>query len=68
MQTLIFLLYGKLSKPEALGASLVAQWLSSSSLARGSPVQIPGADLRTACQAMLWQASHIQSRESGSEC
>ena len=27
--------------------------------ARGLLVQIPGADLRTAHQAMLWQASHI---------
>ena len=27
--------------------------------AQGSLVQIPGADLRTACQAMLWGASHI---------
>ena len=25
----------------------------------GSPVQIPGVDLRTTCQTMLWQASHI---------
>ena len=29
------------------------------SAAWGSPVQIPGADLCTACQAMLWQVSHI---------
>ena len=31
----------------------------STSVAQGSPVQIQGADLRTACQAMLWQASYI---------
>ena len=31
--------------------SAVAAW--------GLLVQIPGADLHTACQAMLWQASHI---------
>ena len=27
--------------------------------ALGSPVQMPGADLHTACQAMLWWASYI---------
>ena len=31
----------------------------SDSAARGSPIQIPGMDLCTAYQAMLWQASHI---------
>ena len=31
-------------------------------VAKGSPVWIPGADLCTACQAMLWWVSHIQSR------
>ena len=35
----------------------------SSSVAWGSPVQIPGADLCTACQAMLWQVSHIKQRK-----
>ena len=34
----------------------------SASAAWGSPIRIPGADLRTTWQAMLWQASHIQSR------
>ena len=29
-------------------------------MARGLPVQIPGADLHTAWQTMLWQASHIK--------
>ena len=28
-------------------------------VAQGLPVQIPGANLPTAHQAMLWQASHI---------
>ena len=40
----------------------VAQWLSftcSALVTRGSLVQIPGVDLHTACQAMLWQASHV---------
>ena len=31
----------------------------SDSVAQGSLVRILGVDLRTACQAMLWQASHI---------
>ena len=31
----------------------------SASVAWGSPVWTPGADLCTADQAMLWQASHI---------
>ena len=30
----------------------------SASAAQGSPLWIPGADLHTACQAMLWQASY----------
>ena len=36
--------------------------MCSTLTAQGSPVQIPGADLRTAYQAMLWQESHIQNR------
>ena len=28
--------------------------------ARGSPVRILGADLCTACQAMLWQVFHVK--------
>ena len=43
----------------------MAQWLSlhhSTSMARGSPVQIPGADLCSTCQAKLWQVSHIQKQ------
>ena len=31
----------------------------STSAALGPPVWIPGANPHTACQAMLWQASHI---------
>ena len=37
----------------------VVRFTHSASLARGSPVWILGADLHTAWQAMLWQASHI---------
>ena len=42
-----------------------SQWQSSykfahsALVAQGSLVWILGADLRTACQAMLWQASHV---------
>ena len=35
------------------------EFANSTSAARGLPVRIPGADLSTAYQAMLWQASHI---------
>ena len=35
------------------------EYARSVSAAQGSLVQIPGVDLRTACQAMLWQVSHI---------
>ena len=35
----------------------------SASAARGSLVQILGMDEGTACQAMLWQASHIKQRK-----
>ena len=37
----------------------VVKFARSALVAWGSPVWISGADLRTACQAMLWQASHI---------
>ena len=35
------------------------QFTHSALAARGSPIRIPSADLCTAYQAMLWQASHI---------
>ena len=37
----------------------VVRFACSPSVARGSPVQILGADLCTTHQAMLWQESHI---------
>ena len=43
-------------------SSAADKFARSALAAWGSPVQILGADLCTACQAMLWQASHIQSR------
>ena len=44
-----------------VGASPVVQWLfvHLALVSRGSPVQIPGVDLCTPWQAMLWQASHL---------
>ena len=39
--------------------SVVVKFSHSASAAQGSPVQIPGVDLHTAYQAMLWQASQI---------
>ena len=35
------------------------------SVARGSPVRIPGVNISTACGAMLWQASHILKESRG---
>ena len=35
------------------------KFVHSVSVAQGSSVQIPGADLHSIHQAMLWQASHI---------
>ena len=40
-------------------SSAALKFAHSTPAAWGSPVPIPGADLRTACQAMLRQASHI---------
>ena len=48
-----------LVKKESTGAGVVVKFTRSAWATQGSPVQIPGAELRTACQAMLWQASHI---------
>ena len=38
---------------------LMIKFAHSALAAWGSQVQIPGADLHTAHQAMLWQASHV---------
>ena len=40
----------------------------SSSAAWGSPVQIPGVDLCTAYQAMLWQHPTYKVEEDGHRC
>ena len=37
----------------------VVKLVCSASAVRGLPVWIPGTDLRTAYQAMLWQVSHV---------
>lgn len=38
---------------------IAVKFVRSASEARGSPVRIPGADLHTTWQAMLWQEPHI---------
>ena len=40
-------------------SGIVVKFACSASAARGSPIWIPGMDLGTACQTMLWQASYI---------
>ena len=40
-------------------SGIVVNLTHSASAAQALLVQIPGMDLRTAYQAMLWQASHI---------
>ena len=46
-----------------LGVGLIAdKFACSTSVACGSPVWIPGIDLCTVHQPMLWQAFHIESR------
>ena len=50
-----------------------AQWCSSklahsASAAQGSLLWIPGADLHTTYQAMLWQASTYKIEEDGHRC
>ena len=43
-------------------SSAVVKFACSTSAAPDLPVRILGVNLHTACQAMLWQASHIESR------
>ena len=45
----------------------VVKFACSSLVAPGLPVPIPGVDLSTACQAMLWQVSHITQRKMGTD-
>ena len=42
-----------------LPGGTMVKFAHSALVARGTLVQIPGADLCTSCQAMLWQVSHI---------
>ena len=49
----------KNTAPEGPAWGGSSQSVRSTSIAQGAPVWIQGADLRTACQAMPWQASHI---------
>ena len=49
------------SKIEIWGqpGGVAVKLVQSASAAWGSPVQIPGTDLCTTYQAMLWKASHV---------
>ena len=47
------------SKYRGFPGGAVVNFARSASAAHGSQVQIPGRDVDTAYQAMLWQASHI---------
>ena len=49
----------KVGKNRSQPGGAVVKIVCSVSAAQGSLVRIPVADLRTAYQAMLWQASHI---------
>ena len=55
---------------EGRPSGTVVKFAHSTSVAPGSRVRIPGVDLHTACQAMLWQASHILKKveEDGHVC
>ena len=44
---------------------IVVKFPCSTSVAQSLLVRIPGVDVRTACQAMPWQASHIKQRKMG---
>ena len=55
-ETILACLKGNL-RGQPAGAAV--KFAHSGSSALGLPVQIPGVDLHTTCQAMLWQASHI---------
>ena len=52
--------YGNL-KAESRGwtGGAAGKFARSALVAWGLPVRIPGVDLCTACQAMLWQAAYI---------
>ena len=45
-----------------LPGGTVVNFAHSTSMAWGSAVRILGVDLHTTCQALLWQASHIESK------
>ena len=49
----------KKSRYWGLPLGVVVKFMHSTLAAKGSPVPIPGADLHTTYQAMLWQASRI---------
>ena len=46
----------------------MVKFVPSALAARGSAVQIPGSDLRTAYQAMLWLAPTYKVEQDGHGC
>ena len=58
----ILLLLLKMGKIGGRSSGIVVKFACSTLVAQGSQVWIPGVDLHTAYQAMLWQVSHIQNR------
>ena len=59
----IFFLFDSQKYPWGQPSGAAVKFTHSTSVAWGSLVWIPGADLCTACQAMLWQASHVKKIE-----
>ena len=51
--------YFKKSSPRSQSGGTAVKFTPSALAVQGSPVWIPSVDLRTTCQAMLWQVSHM---------
>ena len=49
-------------------SDVVVNFVPSVLVARGSQVCIPGVDLHTACQAMLWQCPTYKVEENWHRC
>ena len=48
---------------KGLPSSVAVKFTHDASVAQGSQVQMLGAELHTTCQAVVWQASHIEELE-----
>ena len=53
---------------EGQPSGAVVKFAHSALVAQGLPIWILGADLHTACQAVLWQASTYKLKEDGHRC